>query len=80
MLFWVLVLGAKFAFDWFALMKPLEKPVVALWNYKWLRVGSHRGDADVILVLARCLPSLIVMFNDTQVGCSWGAAPGRQPR
>jgi hypothetical protein len=63
----VLVLAAKFAFDWFALIKPLEKPVIALWNFNWLGSPTSWGDADFILVIARCLPSFIVMFNDTQI-------------
>jgi hypothetical protein len=66
--FWVLVLGAKFAFDWFALMKPLEDPIIALWHFDWLKNGNNWGDADFILVGARCAPSFIVMMNDTQVG------------
>ncbi len=39
-LFWVLVLAAKFAFDWFALMKTLEAPVLGLWNRGWLNTGT----------------------------------------
>ena len=66
--FWVLVLGGKFAFDWFALIKPLHGPVLGLLNQNWLG-GAGRGNADYVLVIARCLPSFIVMFNDTQVGC-----------
>ncbi|EFN56001.1 hypothetical protein CHLNCDRAFT_145389 [Chlorella variabilis] len=66
LVFWVLVLGAKFAFDWYALMKPLKDPVIALWNFDWLRNGDNWGDADAILVVARCLPSFLVMMNDAQ--------------
>lgn len=68
LLFWVLVLGSKFAFDWFALMKPLKKPVIALRNFDWLKSGDRWGDGDVILIFCRCLPSFIVMMNDAQVG------------
>ncbi len=40
LLFWVLVIGAKFAFDWFAVMKTLEAPVLGLWNRGWLTTGT----------------------------------------
>jgi hypothetical protein len=70
-LFWALVLAGKFAFDWFALMKPLKKPVIALWNHDWLAVDHGNGptaaDGDFVLVIARCAPSFIVMMNDAQV-------------
>lgn len=70
----MLVLAAKFAFDWFALIKPLRKPVIALWNFNWLGTETSWGDADFILVVARCLPSFIVMFNDTQIFYYFGMA------
>ena len=50
----------------YALMKPLKDPVIALWNFDWLRNGDNWGDADAILVVARCLPSFLVMMNDAQ--------------
>ncbi|PSC69540.1 Callose synthase 5 [Micractinium conductrix] len=68
LLFWVCTLGAKCAFDWFALMKPLDRPVRALWGNGWLSVSNNAAaDGDFLLVIARCLPSFIVMFNDAQV-------------
>ena len=60
-------------------MKPLYAPVLGLWNRSWLSagegtivIGGHdtgvpKPDADFILCIARCLPSFVVMFNDTQV-------------
>lgn len=74
LLFWVCTLGAKFAFDYFALMLPLYKPVIALWGNGWLNfkhsdepLGHPAADGDILLVIVRCLPSAIVMFNDCQV-------------
>lgn len=43
LIFWVGVLAAKFAFDWFALMKPLETPVRALWHNGWLAPKTNGG-------------------------------------
>ncbi len=43
LIFWVCVLAAKFAFDWFALMKPLETPVRALWHNGWLAPKTNGG-------------------------------------
>jgi hypothetical protein len=74
-LFWALVLGAKFAFDWFALMKPLKRPVEGLWGRDWLSAGKN--DGDFVLVIARCAPSFIVMFNDAQVGGLGAGVGGR---
>ena len=70
------MLGAKFAFDWFALMKPLKRPVEGLWGRDWLSAGSN--DGDFVLVIARCAPSFIVMFNDAQVGGWWASGWGLQ--
>lgn len=39
-LFWVIVLGAKGAFDYFAIIKPLRQPMRALWNRGFLRSGD----------------------------------------
>ena len=36
LLFWVVLLGLKGAFDWFFVIKPLEGPIKALWNRGWL--------------------------------------------
>ncbi|KAL4451723.1 hypothetical protein ABPG75_007385 [Micractinium tetrahymenae] len=80
LVFWVCVLAAKFAFDWFAMMKPLKTPVLALWHHGWLaphkngdgpfegvQTSATAADGDFLLVIVRCLPSFIVMFNDAQV-------------
>lgn len=40
LLFWVVVLGAKGAFDYFAIIKPLKLPMQALWNRGFLRSGG----------------------------------------
>ena len=34
--FWAAVFGLKGAVDWFAIIKPLEAPIKALWNHGWL--------------------------------------------
>ena len=75
----------------FALMKPLEAVVPALWHFNWLSTGDTIGstdipapDADFILCIARCLPALLVMFNDTQAreALPWGGreVPRRHAR
>jgi hypothetical protein len=47
LLFWVIVLGAKGAFDYFAIIKPLKLPMRALWNRGFLRSGRRRFAFDV---------------------------------
>ena len=49
LLFWVIVLGAKGAFDYFAIIKPLKLPMRALWNRGFLRSGGWH-DAGGVLV------------------------------
>ncbi len=36
-LFWLVLLGMKGAFDYWVVIKPLEPPIKALWNRGWLR-------------------------------------------
>lgn len=48
LVFWVCTLAAKFAFDWFALMKPLETPVRALWHNGWLAPKRNGGGAFMV--------------------------------
>ena len=36
-LFWLVLLGMKGAFDYWIVIKPLEPPIKALWNRGWLR-------------------------------------------
>jgi hypothetical protein len=68
MLFWVLVLGIKCTFDWFAVMKTVERSVIVLWGKDWLDWGIPvLGDiGDAILVVGRMLPAFLVVMNDTQ--------------
>jgi len=43
--FWGVLLGMKGAFDWFAVIKPLEEPIKALWNRSWLTWRwCHKAD------------------------------------
>ncbi len=46
LLFWVLVIAAKLAFDWYAVMKPLEAPVLGLWSRGCGNAGSDDSIAD----------------------------------
>ena len=39
--FWILVLGAKIAFDWFAVMKTMKLGVQALNNASWLGAATY---------------------------------------
>ncbi|KAK2080835.1 hypothetical protein QBZ16_000689 [Prototheca wickerhamii] len=56
-LFWALVIGMKGVFDC----------VRGLWSRGWLRARPGGLDGDLILCIARCLPALIIVFNDMQV-------------
>lgn len=48
-LFWGVVLALKFAFDWWAIMKNLEIPVLGLWSRSILQ------DTDAHLRIAGCV-------------------------
>ena len=69
------MLGGKFAFDWFAVMKTLELPVLGLWDLgkyddgDWLpsTLGDWSINANFILCIGRCVPALLVVMNDTQI-------------
>ena len=46
--FWAAVFALKGAVDWFAIIKPLEAPIKALWNHGWLSAFFCRHDAVMI--------------------------------
>lgn len=43
-----------------------------------VQTSATAADGDFLLVIVRCLPSFIVMFNDTQVGLR-AVVQGRGP-
>jgi hypothetical protein len=51
-LFWVVVLGGKVAFDYFAIIRPLKLPMRALWDRGFLRSGGQRPPKPVPVLLA----------------------------
>lgn len=55
------------AFDWFAVIKPLEGPMKGLWNRGWLRSGHSGPSADFILCIARGLPAFLLSLVDTGI-------------
>ncbi len=55
--FWLFVIAAKVAFDWFAVFSVLDSAIVALWNRGWLNYGQNAAaDGDFVLVIARAVP------------------------
>ena len=71
--FWILVLAAKIAFDWFAVMYTMKDAVIALFNYgSWMGYNRETGedtgyDLDIILCIGRVIPGFIVIMNDMQI-------------
>ncbi len=65
--FWAAVLAAKVAFDWFAVIKPLEGPMKGLWQRGWLRSGHTGPSADFILAIARGTPAFLLSLVDTGI-------------
>lgn len=55
------------AFDWFAVIKPLEGPMKGLWSRGWLRSGHSGPSADFILCVARGLPAFLLSLVDTGI-------------
>ena len=61
--FWALVLAAKFAFDWFFVMKPMKLPILGLWHLGWLSTGGEGGGG-------------VRLPGVTVVGVGWGGVGG----
>ncbi|KAK9810877.1 hypothetical protein WJX73_004893 [Symbiochloris irregularis] len=68
-MFWMAVLGMKGLFDWFAVVKPLKKPVSLLYS-------STPGQPvlGVLLAMTRVLPTFLACLFDTGVFYSVAAA------
>ena len=77
-LFWVLVLGTKGVFDWYAIMFTMKKPVIGLWELTQADWNDSTGlpintDPAVIkllntiLCIARVSPGFLVMMSDIQI-------------
>lgn len=68
-IFWILVLGSKFAFSYFLQIKPLAAPTRALLNlkgvdYKWHEFFNNTNRIAVIMLWA---PVILVYLMDLQI-------------
>ncbi|GIL42994.1 hypothetical protein Vafri_806, partial [Volvox africanus] len=80
-LFWVQVLAAKAAFDYFVIMKPMAGQVRYILRINWLGCPEHQHlyrlfgmqlplrciDGDWLLVVLRVAPFVLVCLVDTQI-------------